>query len=831
MSDNGGTLERDAGAVDRFRWIGKKRRPVESRRFLLGQGQYVADVDMHGLKHLAVAKSPYPHARIVAIDASAALAVPGVIGVITGEELKAGIKPLRQYIEVPGVRWLPLAVGETRYAGEWVAAVVAEDRYIAEDALDLLEVTYDRLPFVLDPERAMSPDSPRVHPDQPSNVLWQRKFTWGNVERDFAQATHRVAGRYRWHRSSAVPIETFGVVARWNPGTELLDVWASIQMPQYPEQIADALGLSHNQVRVHYDIDVGGSYGTKRGIKHSVLTAYAARRFGVPVRFVEDRLDNMQGSDMHGPDRIFDVEAAFDDDGRVRSLRIRTIDDEGAYPGRSTLQMGKPVGAIVGAYTIESVEYEAIAVSTNKTGQVAVRGFGQAPTNFAIEMIMEAVARHLGLDIMEIRRRNFIPPDAFPYRIPSGTTYDSGDYPAVLQQVVREANLDALKRWQAGARADGRLVGIGLATCIEPGGGNALFEALFNPKNQKTTFPEGCFVKVDASGGITVVIPCASAGQSHETLVSTIVGEELERDPDAIRVIHADSLSGLPSQSPVASRMAIVLGGAASAAARKIRDKMKGIAAHRLGVSVERIAWANGDAYVVDEPDRRVVWSAIADLAHRKDHLMPPGMEPGLQALHVLQVPTGGRLPEPDGTVHMYPCYSFSAHIPVVEIDRQTGRVEILSYFVAHDCGTVINPDVVRGMVMGGIAHGIGAALYERFIYGEDGQLLTQSLMDYLLPTAAEVPTVSLSEYVTPSPFTVFGQKGVGEGGYMSAPAAVVSAVNDALAPLGVAFQHVPITPEDILTVLPCTPCTSSTEHEGKPEERLEREGKRSCKP
>lgn len=818
-----GTM-RETMDPDGFRWIGKKRRPIESRRFLLGQGQYVADVAMNGLKHLAVAKSPYPHARITAIDASAALALPGVIGVITGRELSEAVKPLRQYIEVPGVRWFPLAVEETRYAGEWVAAVVAEDRYIAEDALDLLDVTYERLPFVLDPEVAMSPESPRVHPEQPSNVLWQRKFTWGNVDEDFAQAAHRVTGRYRWHRSSAVPIETFGVVARWNGAIDLLDVWASIQMPQYPEQIANALGLAHNQVRVHYDIDVGGSYGTKRGIKHSVLTAYAARRFGVPVRFIEDRLDNMQGSDMHGPDRIFEVEAACNRDGVVQSLRMRTIDDEGAYPGRSTLQMGKPVGAIVGAYGIKSVEYEAIAVSTNKTGQVAVRGFGQAPTNFAIEMIMEAVARRVGLDILEIRRRNFIPPDAFPYRIPSGTTYDSGDYPAVLGQVTHQANWDALKQWQARARQEGRLVGIGLATCIEPGGGNALFEALFNPHNQKTTFPEGCFVKVDASGGITVQIPCASAGQSHETLVSTIVAEELERDPEGIRVIHADSLSGLPSQSPVASRMAIVLGGAASAAARKIRDKMKAIAAYRLDVPPERIGWANGDAYVLDDPERQVPWSTLADIAHRKDHLMPPGMEPGLQALHVLQVPTGGRLPEADGTVHMYPCYSFSAHIPVVEVDRHTGRVQILSYFVAHDCGTVINPDVVRGMVMGGIAHGIGAALYERFVYGEDGQLLTQSLMDYLLPTSSEVPNVELSEYVTPSPFTVFGQKGVGEGGYMSAPAAVVSAVNDALVPFGVTFQHVPITPEDILTVLP-------NQGSGEGQAVALQEGNRSCQP
>jgi 2-furoyl-CoA dehydrogenase large subunit len=595
-----------------------------------------------------------------------------------------------------------------------------------------------------------------------------------------------------------VPIETFSVVAAWDAGTSMLDVWASVQMPQFPEQIAEALGIPLNGVRVHFDVDVGGSYGVKRGIKHAVLTGFLSRHFGVPVSFIEDRLENMRGGDMHGPDRIFDVEAAFDDRGVVRSLRIRTIDDEGAYPGRSPLQMGKPVGAIVGAYAIASVQYEAIAVTTNKTGQVAVRGFGQAPTNFALELTMDRIARAVGIDALEVRRRNFIQPEQFPYVIPSGTAYDSGDYPAVMAKAEAVADLAALQRWRDNARAEGRVAGIGIASCIEPGGGNAIFQALFNDKDKTTTFPEGCQVKIDRTGTISAQIGVSSSGQGHETLVSTLLGEIFDVEPDDVRVIHADSLAGLPSQSPVASRMAIVLGDATVGAARRLKDKMLRIAAHDLGRSPEECEWDGTSVRVKGADGAERTWLEIARIAHLFYHRLAPGMEPGLQTQFVIEVPTGGTLPTPDGRVQMYPCHSFSAHVVAVEIDRGTGKVAFHKYALAHDCGTVINPDIVRGMVMGGIAHGIGAALYERFVY-DSGQLITQTFADYMMPTTHEVPHVDMVEHETPSPFTTMGQKGVGEGGYMSTPAAVVCAINDALAPFGTRVDHAPVTPVDIL--------------------------------
>jgi 2-furoyl-CoA dehydrogenase large subunit len=781
------------------RYIGKKRRAVEHRRFVLGRGKFAGDVTLPHLHHVAIVSSPHAHARILGIDVSAALALPGVLGVVTGEELCAQTKPLRQYLDMPGVDWFPLAGEIARYAGEWVVAVVATDRAIAEDAAELVEVSYEPLPAVLDPERAMANGSAPVHASHPSNVMYHRTFVWGDVDAHFAAAERTLQARYRWHRSATVPIETFAVVAAWDTGTSLLDVWASIQMPQYPEQLATALGIPLNSVRVHFDIDVGGSYGVKRGIKHSVLTAYLSRRFRVPVKFVEDRLENMRGGDMHGPDRIFEVEAAFGDDGVVRSLKIRTIDDEGAYPGRSPLQMGKPVGAIVGAYKIASVRYEVVAVVTNKAGQVAVRGFGQAPTNFVLELTMDRVAAAVGIDRLEVRRRNFIQPEDFPYTIPSGTQYDSGNYPTVLGKAERLADIDALIRWRDDARAHGRVAGIGVASCIEPGGGNSIFQALFNPKDDSTTFPEGCQVKIDRHGTVSAQIGVASSGQGHETLVSAVLGEEFGIDPDQIRVIHADSLAGLPSQSPVASRMAIVLGDASVGAARRLKAKMLDIAAYRLGIPSSDCGWDGTRVRRTDGTGETVSWMEMVRIAHVTYHKLPPGMDPGLQAQFVLEVQNSGRLPAPDGRVQMYPCQSFSAHVVAVEIDRGTGKVSFHKYALAHDCGTVINPDIVRGMVLGGIAHGIGAALYERFVYDDNGQLITQTFADYMMPTTHEVPPVEMVEHETPSPLTTMGQKGVGEGGYMSTPAAVVSALNDALAPFGTRIDHAPATPVDLL--------------------------------
>jgi 2-furoyl-CoA dehydrogenase large subunit len=775
----------------------------EDRRFVTGRGRYAADIAPPGTLHAGLVPSPYAHARINSIDVAGALRLDGVVAVVTGADLVKTTEPLRQYLHLPAVQWRPLATDAVRYAGEWVAVVVATSRAVAEDAAELVDVDYDPLPAVLDPERAIGAGAPLVHPPLGSNVLAHKEYAWGDVAADFARADAVARVRVRWNRSSTVPLETFGVVASWDPGRCLLDVWASVQMPQFPDQLAHALRLATNQVRVHFDVDVGGSYGVKRGIKHAVLAGHLSMLLCAPVQFIEDRAENMHGGDFHGPDRIFDVELACTRDGDFTSIRIGVIDDEGAFPGRSPLQLAKPIGAIVGPYRIGSAAYTATAVATNKTGQVAVRGFGQAPTNYAIEAAVDAAARRLGLDRLAIRRRNFIRPDEFPYRIPSGTEYDSGDYPAVLDKVTALAGtparpgLAALEHRRDELRATGQLAGIGVATCLEPGGGNAIFENIMNPANDKTTFPEGCRLRVDADGEVTVVISISSAGQGHETMVAALAGRELERDPDSIAVVRADSLTGLPSQSPVGSRMTIVLGEAVHGAAAELKAKLCRIGAHRLGVDAAQVAYCGGD--VLDRSGRRVAWPELAAIALRKQHLMPPGEPPGLEVVHVAHTPRSGELTRPDGTVQIYPCFSFEAHLVLAAIDPETGVVGLDRYYLAHDCGTVINPSIVRGMVLGGTAHGIGAALYEQFAYSGDGQPLTQSFVDYLLPSIHEVPAIVDGEHCTPSPFTTLGQKGAGEAGYMGAPAAVASAVNDALAGCGAGpVLSLPIKPADV---------------------------------
>jgi 3-oxo-Delta1-steroid hydratase/dehydrogenase large subunit len=745
--------------------------------------------------HVAIVASPYPFARIRGIDTEKALALPGVISVLTGAELAAGTDPTLPGVDAPKVKRWPLAHEYVRYPGEWVAAVVAESRALAEDAAELVDVDYEPLTPVTDPEAAMRPESPAVHPDHGSNVLFHKKWVWGPAEEDFAAADHTLAFRARWHRSSTVPIETFGVIAQWNPAQQLLDVWASIQMPKYPDQLAKALRLPGNGVRVHFDVDVGGSYGVKRGLKHSILVGFLAKKLGVPVRLMEDRLENMRGGDAQGPDRIFDMQVAFSNDGIIRALKIRALDDCGAHAGRAPLQLGKPVGAICGPYRVNSVEYEAISVTTNKTPQEAVRGFGQAPTNFALETMVDRVAAALGMDRLALRRANLIRAEEFPYTIPSGSTYDSGDFQTVLEKALTAADFPALLAKRDAARRTGKLAGVGLACCLEPSGGNSAFEPLFNPKNETTTWMEAASIKIDGAGSVVVSINTSSSGQGHESLAATVVGEVLEREPETIRVVHADSLSALPSNSPVGSRMAIMLGGAAAGAAKKLKEAVTAIGAHKLGLAVSDAEYRDGAVVSRSDPAKKVSWEAIAEIAHRKFHELPPGIEPGLQAMHVLEVPTGGTLPGPDGRVQMYPCYAFEVHVVYAEIDRVTGQVTLGPYTIGHDCGVMINPDIVHGMTYGGIAHGIGAALYERFRYDESGQFLSGTFMDYLIPSAHEVPDVAIVDHCTPSPLTAFGQKGSGEAGYLGAPAAISCAVNDALAPLELKIAELPMTP------------------------------------
>lgn len=776
----------------RFRYLSKRRRTHEDRRFASGAARFAGDVMPNGTLHVALVPSQEPAARIMEIGTDAARALAGVHDVITGAELAAAVEPLMNGLDTPHVRRYPMAVGNIRYCGEWVAAVVADSRAIAEDAAELVEVETEALDYVLDAEDAYRGGSPAVHDAHGSNVLLDRTFVWGDVDQHFAECAHELSFRVAWGRSSTVPIETFGVIASWDAWRNELDVWASIQMPKYSDQIARALRIPLNNVRVHQDIDVGGSYGVKRGIKHTVLAGYISRKLNRPVRLIEDRLENMRAGDAHGPDRIFDVAVAFEPDGQIRSMKVRALDNAGAYAGRAPFQLGKPIGAIVGPYTIESVQYQAISVTTNKAAQEAVRGFGQAPTNYAIETALDRVAAALGLDRIEVRRRNFIRKEQFPYRIPSGTAYDSGDYHAVTDKVLAHVGWNALIAQRDALRRDGKLAGIGIAACLEPSGGNSSFEPLLNPTNKTTTWMDSCRIIVDGLGTLTATIHTTSSGQGHETLAATVIGEVLEIDPDLIRVVHADSKTSLPSNSPVGSRMAVMLGGAAFNAAHKLKAKLLRIAAHQFGLSANQISYAEGRVVSTDG-NHSLDWPELVTIAHRNFHLLPDGEMPGLEASDIYQVPTGGALPTAAGRVQMYPCHSFEFHCVLMSFDPVLAKPEMHRYVIGHDCGTVINPHIVRGMTLGGIAHGIGAALYEEFVYDAQGQMITQTFSDYLLPSAHEVPAVEIVEHCTPSPFTVLGQKGSGESGYLGAPAAISGAVNDALAPIGITVDKLPI--------------------------------------
>jgi 3-oxo-Delta1-steroid hydratase/dehydrogenase large subunit len=780
-------------ALEKYRFVSSDRRVREDRRFVAGKGNFVADIDLPNMKHVALVTCPHAAARIIRIDKSAALKMPGVHYVLDGAELAQATLPLLAGLDTPNVPRRAMAHEVARYSGEWVAAVMADSRALAEDAAEAVVVDYEPLPFVLDAEQALQKDSPLVHTAHGSNVLLDKTFVWGEVEKDFAASPHKLSLRVKWARSSTVPIETFGVVVDWDPWRELLDVWASIQLPRYPEQIASALKIPSTSVRVHFDVDVGGSYGVKRGIKHTVVAGYLARRLGFPVRLIEDRLENMRAGDAHGPERLFDVDLAFDGEGMVRSMKMRALDNVGAYAGRAPFQLGKPVGSIVGPYKIASVEYRAIAVVTNKAVQEAVRGFGQGPTNLALERAMDEVANVLGLDPLDVRRRNMIRAQEFPYTIPSGTTYDSGDYETVIDKVLADTDYAALKKERDALRAEGKLAGIGIAACLEPSGANTVFEALLNPAITTSTFMDSCRITVDGTGAITATMHTTSSGQGHETLVGTVVGEVLGVDPDTVRVARPDSLNSLPSGTPVGSRMAIMLGGAAFHAAQKLKAKLTAIGAHDLGIPLERAVYDKGNVHDREARQNKRSWAELVTIAHRNIHRMPEGLEPGLAVSHIYQVPTGGNLPTPDGRVQMYPCYAFEFHLVLLIIDAELGTPQILRYRVGHDCGTQINPKIVRGMTMGGIAHGIGAALFEEFAYNDEGQMIAQSFMDYLLPSSHEVPPVEIIEHETPSPHTVLGQKGSGESGYLGAPAALANAINDALRPLGIAINTLPL--------------------------------------
>jgi len=541
-------------------------------------------------------------------------------------------------------------------------------------------------------------------------------------------------------------------------------------------------------------------------VKAAAITGMLAKHVGRPVKYLEDRVDNISNCDHHGSDRLYHVELAVMKDGTLRSIRIDVIDDYGGYIQFGVGHHGNALAQVVGPYRIGSVQYRVRAVLTNKCQQGAYRGFGSEVNNWMLERMVDLAARKLNMDPVEIRRRNLIQPDQFPYFIPTGNVYDSGNYAGVLDKALQLADYQFWRKEQARLRKEGRYIGIGVISCQE----RSVFSAtefwfwFDKPTAPVTSMPESITLSVDATGGITATLySCAFWGNSPETMVAQLVAEEFDVEPSSVNVVYSGTNQGLPATGPGGSRFTVMIAGAITGASKKIKEKAFKIASHLLEANPADLEWVDGGISVKGSPSRRKSLSEIAVMAHLFKHSLPEEIESGLEASKVYDHPYT-TMPSADrkNLGVFYPFMGNACHIPIVEVDVHTGAVKFLKYAAVHDCGTLVNPRSLAGHIVGGAAQGIGTALYEEYVYGSDGQLLTSSYLDYLIPSAMEIPEVVIGHQETPSPYTPYGIKGGGEGGRMMAPAAVAAAIDDALAPLGVRANVLPATPERILNWL-----------------------------
>jgi CO/xanthine dehydrogenase Mo-binding subunit len=786
-----------------LKWIGKSLKRVEDPRLLTGQGRYIDDIDRPNMLHAAVLRSPHAHARIVSIDVSAAAALPGVVAVLTGADIARSTGPLPCFANPP-VEQRCVAVGRVRHVGEPVAVAVAESRYLAEDAVDLINVSYAELPAVVDPERAISASGEAIlHPERgPTNIAHQRRFAFGPVDQDFGNAARIVRRRLRWPRSGSQPLETVGAVAEYDGASGKFTIHMNSSMYNYVGwTVALSLGVPAHKLNLVPTM-AGGSFGSKL-FTHKVITLAAAlaRICGRPVKYIEDRIDNLMACDNHGSDRIYDAELALDANNQMTGLRCKVIDDYGAYFQFGVGHHGNALSQIVGPYRISSVDLEIIAVMTNKCQQGAYRGFGSEVANFVIERLADAAADELGLDRIEFRRANFIRPEQFPYKIPTGNLYDSGNYGVVLDEALRMLDYSGWRTKQAEYRKQGRYIGIGIATCQERSVFSATEFWMLNnePGFALTSSPEGVSIKIDALGKVVVSLQAPFWGNSPETVATMVLAEQLQIDPADISVTYSDTDHGLAGTGPGGSRYTVMVAGALVGAANIIKEKLFRVAGHMLEAAPTDLELRDGKVGVKGAPGMEKSIADIAMHAHFFRLSMPddPTLTSGLDAAYTYDHPLT-TLPSDDRSDLgiFYPIMGHMCHMPIVEVDPNTGKVSFLDYVAVHDCGTLVNPMTLAGHVRGGTAQGIGTALYEQYHYDENGQLLTASYADYLIPTAYEVPQdVRVGHVETPSPYTEYGIKGGGEGGRMGAPPAVCAAIEDALRPFGVKIDAMPVTP------------------------------------
>jgi len=787
----------------KHRWIGKDIKRREDPALITGKATYTNDVSLPGMLHAAVLRSPHAHARILSIDTSAARALPGVYAVLTGEEAAEFVDPVPCFAAEP-VEERAVAIDKVRYAGEAVVVAAADSRYIAEDALDLVEVEWELLDPVVDAESALAPEAPLVHENLDSNLVYDQTFTFGDVEGDFARADRVIRRRLRWPRATAAPMETSGAVCRYDEAGGRMDVWSNCNFLNFVAwTIAGTLKMPPHTVNFH-PMYTGGSFGSKHVLGKQVAIAGAlSKATGRPVKYMEDRADNLMANDSQGPERVYDAELALTDEGEFLSVRLNVVDDYGAYFMFAITGNTNMMAQITGPYIIGSCETGIKAVLTNKNQQTVMRGAGSDVGNWVLERLVDAAADELGMDGVELRRKNFIQPDQFPYKIPTGNIYDSGDYPAVLDLALEHAELDRWRGEQERLRAEGRYIGIGLATAQQRSTFSSTEFWFHNPgpATGLTTSPESVRIGIGPTGGINVTTFSPFWGNSPETVISQVVAEEFGVDPESVTVEYASTMHGLPSAGPGGSRMTVMLSGAVRGATAKVKKKMFDIAAHFLEANPDDLELRDGRVWVKGVPleDRSMGIDDIGMKAYWHKLDLPEGMESGLEGSFTYDHPYTS-MPSDDrkDLGAFYPIMGHACHACVVEVDVETGRVDFLKYLAVHDVGTVVNPRSLQGQIRGGIAQGIGIALYEEVRYDAAGHNLTSSLDEYLLPGAPDVPAIEIYHHETPSPFTEFGVKGGGEGGRMVSPPAITRAVEDALAPFGVTIAEMPITPEKI---------------------------------
>ncbi|MGF6273303.1 2-furoyl-CoA dehydrogenase large subunit [Massilia sp. UYP11] len=790
-------------------FIGRSLQRIEDASLLTGRGQFGDDVGVKpGTLHAAIVRAPHAHALINGIDSTRAAQAPGVRAVLTGDDLAAWSKPFVVGVKASMEMWA-LARERVRYAGEPVAVIVADTRYLAEDAADLLVVDYTRLEPVTSIDAAIAPEAPVLHDGVGTNIASDRSFRYGDPEGAFARAAHTVELSVRYPRNSCTPIECAVVVADYLSAEEGYDVASNFMGPfSLHTVMALALRVPGHKLRHRTFRDSGGSFGVKQAVfQYAVLMCLASRKAGAPVKWVEDRLEHLGGL-TSATSRQSTIRAAVEADGRITALDYDQLDDVGGYlraPEPATFY--RMHGCLTGAYAIPNLAVRNRVVLTNKTPAGLVRGFGGPQVYFALERLMQRISVELGIDPVDLYRRNFIPADAFPYPAAAGALIDSGNYQRALELVASEGGLAELYAKRDRARAEGRLYGIGFAAIIEPSISNMgyITNALPKEARAKAGPKNGAIasatVAIDPLGGINVTIASAPAGQGHRTVCAQVVADVLGVDPDQVAVnVEFDTQKDAWSVAAgnYSSRFAGAVAGTVHLAAMQIRDKLAAIAAPQLGVDAANVVFAGGLVHAKDDPARALPFPRMAANPHWAPALLPEGVGLGLRETAFWSAPQLGA-PDDDDRVNTSAAYGFAFDVCGVEIDRNTGRVTIDKYVTTHDAGKILNPALADGQIRGAFAQGLGAALMEEFRYGEDGSFQSGTFADYLVPTTCEVPEPQIIHIETPSPFTPLGAKGLGEGNNMSTPPCIGNAVADAL---GVADIVLPLTPSKVMALI-----------------------------